>query len=124
MWLAVFAGGALGGLLRSALEEWRPAADGWPWITFAANLAGVGLLGWAAIRLQERLAPSTYQRPFVGTGLCGGLTTFSTLQVEIVRLARDGRIGLAAAYAAASLAGGLLVVLVVARLVRRARWRG
>jgi CrcB protein len=123
MLVAVFAGGLLGGLLRTALEDWSPAATGWPWVTFIANLAGAALLGWAAVRLQERLAPSTYPRPFLGTGLCGGLTTFSTLQVEVVRLAHEGRTGMAAAYLGASLTGGAVVAFTTIRLVRRARWR-
>ena len=124
MLAAVFAGGLLGGLLRAALEDWQPAGAGWPWVTFVANLAGAALLGWAAVRLPERLAPSTYPRPFLGTGFCGGLTTFSTLQVEVVRLAHEGRSGMAIAYLTASLAGGLVVGFTAIRLVRRARWRG
>jgi CrcB protein len=123
MLAAVFAGGLVGGLLRTGLEDWQPAGTGWPWITFTANLAGAALLGWAAVRLQERLAPSIYPRPFLGTGFCGGLTTFSTLQVEVVRLADDGRAGMALAYLAASLAGGAAVAFTTVRLVRRARWR-
>ncbi len=123
MLAAVWTGGACGGLLRAALEGWRPAGDGWPWTTLAVNIAGVALLAWAATRLAERLRPSTYPRPFLGTGLCGGLTTFSTLQVELIHLTRDGRLALAAGYLAISLVGGLLVGSVVMRLVRRARWR-
>ncbi len=123
MLAAIWTGGACGGLLRAALEEWWPPGDGWPWTTLAVNLAGVALLAWAATRLAERLRPSTYPRPFLGTGLCGGLTTFSALQVELVRFLRDGRPGIAAAYLAVSLVGGLLVGFVAMRLVRRARWR-
>lgn len=124
MLAAVFAGGLLGGLLRAALDDWRPAGVGWPWVTFIANLAGAALLGWVAVRLPERLAPSSYPRPFLGTGFCGALTTFSTLQVEAVRLAHEGRPGMAIAYLTASLAGGAAVGFTAIRLVRRARWRG
>ena len=52
------------------------------------RIAGLGIT--RATRLQERLPPSTYRRPFLGTGLCGALTTFSTLQIEVIRLGRDG----------------------------------
>jgi fluoride exporter len=123
VWLAVAVGGACGGALRTALEDAHPAGSGWPWVTLAVNLAGVALLALVAVRLTERVAPTTYPRPFLGTGLCGGLTTFSTLQVEVVRLARDDRWATAGAYLAATLAGGVLVVFLVARLARRARWR-
>jgi CrcB protein len=87
------------------------------------NVAGAGLLGWVAVRLPERLPPSTYRRPLLGTGFCGGLTTFSTMQVEAVRLARGDRMGVAAAYVAVSLLAGLLVAALAMRVARRARWR-
>ncbi len=123
MWAAVFAGGAMGGLLRTALEDLWPAGDGWPWVTLVVNLAGIGLLAWLVVRLTERLPATTYRRPFLGTGFCGGLTTFSTLQVEVARLYDQGRAGTAVAYLAVSLAGGLAVGFVAIRLTRRARWR-
>lgn len=72
-------------------------------------------------RLQDRLPPSTYQRPFLGTGVCGGLTTFSTLQVELVRMLDAGAWLLALGYAAASLLAGFGAVLISTHLVRRAR---
>jgi CrcB protein len=104
-------------------EGFPSAGTGWPWATFAANLGGTALLAYFATRLQERLPPSTYRRPFVGTGVCGALTTFSTLQIEAIRLARHGHTGLAAAYFGATVLLGLAVMLVVTKLVRRARLR-
>ena len=71
----------------------------------------------------ERLPPSTYRRPLIGTGVCGGLTTFSTLQLEVAELGRDGHAALAVLYLAASVALGLAAVLLSAGLVRRARVR-
>ena len=121
---AVFAGGCLGALARAGLVRALPAAPGeWPWGTFFANVVGTAALALLATRLQERLPPSTYRRPFLGTGLCGAFTTFSTFQIELLRLSRDGHAGLAAAYLAASVAAGLLVMFGVTRLVRRARVR-
>ena len=119
---AIFAGGALGGGIRTALEEAAPATAGsWPWTTFAVNVVGCLLLGYFVTRLQERLPVTAYPRPLLGTGLCGGLTTFSTLQLETLRMLDRGRIGLAAVYVAASLAAGFAGVLIGTATVRRAR---
>ena len=57
-------------------------------------------------RLQERLPLSSYRRPLLGTGLCGGLSTFSTMQVEILKMLSAHAWGLAAGYAAASMRPG------------------
>src|SRR3954469_25528886 len=104
---AVFAGGCPGPLARGGLAEaFATHAGHWPWVTFAVNVAGATLLGYFATRLQERLPPTRYRRPFLGTGLCGALTTFSTLQVELLRMLDHGHAGLALGYAAASLAAG------------------
>lgn len=108
---AVAAGGALGALARLGLDVLVPHGEGgWPWPTFAANMLGCLMLGYLATRLLERLPPSTYRRPLLGTGLCGALSTFSTLQIEAVTLARDGRPGTGLLYGACSLLGGLLLV--------------
>ena len=118
--LAIFAGGCLGALARAALGEWLPHAPGeWSWATFVANVAGAALLGWAVTRLQERTPPTAYRRPLIGTGFCGALTTFSTLQLELLDSADAGRAGLALAYAAASLAAGFGVVWLATGVARR-----
>jgi fluoride exporter len=119
---AIVAGGAIGALARLALEELMPVEPGrWPWGTFTANLIGCAMLGYLATRLLERLPPSTYRRPLLGTGLCGALTTFSALQVEAITLGRDGYAAMAVAYAAVSISAGLLLVAATTALVRRAR---
>jgi len=120
---SVFVGGCIGALVRAGLTRLLPPGQGFPWDTLTANLAGTALLAWFATRLQERLPPSTYRRPLLGTGLCGALTTFSTLQVELIRLGRDGHEALAAGYFALTLVGGIAVMFTVTRLVRRARIR-
>ena len=119
---AIFAGGSAGGLLRAALAEALPYGPGqWPWATFTVNIAGALLLGYFVTRLEERLPPSLYSRPLLATGLCGALTTFSTMMVEIVRMLDGGHRALAAGYAAASISCGLAAVFASTKLVRRAR---
>jgi fluoride exporter len=117
---AIFAGGVIGALARAGLAETLPhAASEWPWPTFAANVAGAFALGYFSTRLQERLPVSAYRRPFIGTGICGALTTFSTLQLELLAMLDGDHLALAAAYATASLACGFLAVTVATNLVRR-----
>jgi CrcB protein len=119
---AVFAGGFAGAVARAGLAEWLPHDPGsWPWATFAVNVGGAFLLGFFVTRLQERLPVSAYRRPLLGTGLCGALTTFSALQLELLEMLDASRVGLAAAYAAASLAAGFLAVAAATNLVRVAR---
>ncbi len=96
---------------------------GWPWATFVVNVVGTLLLGYFATRLQERLPPSTYKRPLLGTGFCGALTTFSTFQIEVLELVRHDRAGLAIAYLVSSIVAGLAAIHIATVVSRRARLR-
>lgn len=119
---AIFAGGAVGAALRTGLVELAPTHAGrWPWVTFAVNLAGSFLLGYLVTRLQERLPITAYQRPLLGTGLCGALTTFSTFQLELLRMLDRGDDLPALAYCAASLAAGFAGLALGTAIVRRAK---
>ena len=119
---AIFAGGFVGAIVRVAVAKTlTPGAPAWPWATFAVNIGGSFLLGYFATRLQERLPLSAYRRPFLGTGICGALTTFSTLQIELLKMIDAGRYGLAAGYASASIVAGFLAVAAATALVRRVR---
>jgi len=110
---AVIAGGAVGTLARAGVAEALPLHPGtWPWATFLVNVAGSLILGWVVIA-------KAHWRPFVGTGFCGALTTFSTFQVQLVELGDDGHVALAAAYLAVSVAVGLAAATAGARLARR-----
>ncbi len=121
---AVFVGGALGTLARAALSTVAAPEPGhWPWPTFVVNIVGAFLLGYFTTRLLERVPVSSYRRPLLGTGLCGGLTTFSTMQVETVRMVEHRNYGLAVGYTAASIVAGLLALYLATALVRRARIR-
>ena len=121
---AIFVGGALGTLLRAALAEAFPQPPAaWPWPTFAVNIGAALLLGYFVTRLTERLPLSSYRRPLLGTGLCGGLSTFSTMQVEILKMLDAHAWGLAAGYAAASIAAGYAAIQLATAVVRRVRVR-
>lgn len=122
---AIFAGGFAGAVARAELVEALPFhAGGWPWATFIVNVLGAFLLGYFTTRLQERLPVSAYRRPLLGTGFCGALTTFSTMQLELLRMLDGNRVGLALAYALASIGAGFLAMAVATNLVRRARLFG
>jgi CrcB protein len=120
--VAIFAGGALGAAIRTALVEAAPTKPGsWPWTTFAVNVAGCLLLGYFVCRLQERLPMTAYRRPLLGTGLCGALTTFSAFQLDFLLLLDHGPVLLAVLYAGGSITAGLAGVLIGVAVVRRAR---
>ncbi|GAB3029503.1 fluoride efflux transporter CrcB [Mycobacterium bourgelatii] len=122
---AIFAGGAIGAVTRAALAELTaPDPARWPWPTFTVNIVGAFLLGYFTTRLLERLPLSSYRRPALGTGLCGGLTTFSTMQVETVRMIEHGHWALAFSYTVVSIALGLLAAHLATTMVRRVRVRG
>jgi fluoride exporter len=84
-------------------------------------MAGALMIGYFVTRLQERLPVSTLRRPLLGTGLCGALTTFSTVQIELLRMVDQRRYGLAAGYLTASVIGGYIAVFVSSAAVRRVR---
>lgn len=118
--VAIFVGGALGAVLRALLGQVVPdGSHGWPWPTFAANMAAAFLLGWIGTRLMDRHRRGAFAGPFWAAGLCGGLSTFSTVQVELVHLFRAGSDTVAVGYLVATVAGGLALVTAGTVLARR-----
>ena len=121
---AIFAGGALGTVARAALAEAFPhSATAWPWPTFGVNVAAAFLLGYFVTRLQERLPLSSYRRPLLGTGLCGGLSTFSTMQLEILKMIDAHAWVLAAGYTVTSVVVGYSAIYLATAMVRRVQVR-
>jgi CrcB protein len=106
-------GGALGTAVRYAIgTRWLPAGSGFPRGTFIANLAGALILG-ALLETLASLGPDTgwrlRVRLLVGTGFCGGLTTYSTLALETDLLLRAHRTGLAVTYGVVTVIAGVVV---------------
>lgn len=119
---AIFCGGIVGALARTGLSQAFPnGPHSWPWAIFSVNVVGAFLLGYFVTRLAERLPTSAYKRPFLGTGVCGALTTFSTVQLELYEMARAHEWGLAAAYAGATLLVSFAAIALATALVRRVR---
>jgi CrcB protein len=109
--LAIFVGGSLGVLARYQLDAHHPIAQGhFPWPTLVINLSGslaIGLL----VPLTEHVAPrARLARPFVVVGFLGGWTTYSTLAVDSTLLIKDGDVATLIVYLAATVIGGLTLV--------------
>jgi CrcB protein len=112
----------LGAVARAALAQALPAHGGhWPWGTLAANVSGALLLGAAEPFLLGHGRATTYRWRLWATGLCGALTTFSTVQVELLRIARHDHAGLAVGYGAVSVAACLTALVGAMSLARRVR---
>ncbi len=89
--------GAIGAISRALVSGWlnpRQLGAGMPWGTIAVNLLGSLLIG-VLIGLSGRL--SEPWRSALSTGFLGGLTTFSTFNLELVELVGAGRLGMAGA---------------------------
>lgn len=110
--LAVIAGGgAVGSLARWGLTQLLPHRSGTlPWATFIANVTGCYLLGVLMVFVIDVWPPSRYVRPFLGVGVLGGYTTFSTYMLDARALLVAHRTATAGAYVFGSLAAGLAAV--------------
>ena len=111
--LLVAAGGALGAVTRYGVGVWLARRDvALPWATLLVNVLGCLALGALMVWVSGRddLAPRV--RAFVGIGLLGSLTTFSTFGLETVELMRQGETSAALTHVALNLGLGLGAVLV------------
>jgi CrcB protein len=124
--LAVAVGGAVGGSARYEIVAHSHRAPGaFPLAIFVINVAGAFVLGAVIAVASARGPRGATLRLLVGTGFCGGLTTFSTWMVDTDSLARDGHASVAFASIALSLVAGLVAVVagngVAAAALRAAR---
>jgi len=106
---AVAAGGALGALARNTAVVAFGAAPG---VTFAVNVFGCLLIGVLTALMSEAWAGHRLLRPFLGTGLLGGFTTFSGYALDAQRMLADGRTVVASVYLGGTLVSALVAVYV------------
>lgn len=109
--LVIFVGAGLGGLARYTIGGWVQGAAGadFPWGTLVVNVTGSVLLAFS-YAVMEGTGTHAVWRAFVGIGLLGGFTTFSTFGYETMRLMQDGQWTRAVAYILASVCISLLAV--------------
>ncbi|MGW3603880.1 fluoride efflux transporter FluC [Micromonospora sp. NPDC005161] len=108
---AIAAGGVLGALARAGLQHALPhARTGFPWATFGINLTGCLLIGVLMAVLGHVGGGRPLVRPFLGVGVLGGFTTFSTYAVDVQQAVVAGAPVTALAYLAATVLGALVAV--------------
>lgn len=127
-WRVLFAvaiGGALGTALRyGASLIWPAAAGGFPWTTLWVNVTGCAVIGVFMVVISDVWAAHRLVRPFFGTGVLGGFTTFSTYAVDIQRLVDADRVRTGLAYLAVTPLAALAAVWSAVWVTRRVlAWR-
>jgi fluoride exporter len=117
--IPVMTGGAIGAALRylTGLALAARPANGWPWGTFAVNIAGGFAMGLLAASVLKGSA-SESMRLFIGVGVLGGFTTFSAFSLEGFHMVQRGQAWMALGYAVASVAGSTAALAAGFALVR------
>ena len=108
---AIAAGGAIGATARYLVGlGWPAPPGGFPVSTLIVNVVGCGLIGILMVLVTDVLTQQRLLRPFLGTGVLGGFTTFSTYAVDIQHLVSGRHAGTALLYLATTIVGPLLAV--------------
>ncbi len=109
--LALGCGGVVGALARYVMLLTLPITQGqFPWNTFIINVTGSAVLGFLLILLIEQFPKGRLARPFIGTGVIGAYTTFSTFEIDTLLLFRGHHLMTGVSYIIASLLSGLLAM--------------
>ncbi|MET7451471.1 fluoride efflux transporter CrcB [Streptomyces sp. NPDC005574] len=118
-------GGAAGACARyGATLLWPAAAGAFPWTTLWINVAGCAVIGVFMVVITDVWAAHRLVRPFFGTGVLGGFTTFSTYAVDIQKLVDAGHARTGLTYLAATLLAALAAVWLAVTATRRVlAWR-
>lgn len=107
----IAAGGGVGAVARYGVGLWLPTTAGrFPWGTFAIDVSGCFLIGVLMVLITEVWSAHKLIRPFLGVGLLGGFTTFSTYANEIRGLLKPGTVDVGLLYLFGTLLGALLAV--------------
>ncbi|ASW56873.1 CrcB family protein [Plantactinospora sp. KBS50] len=118
---AIAAGGVVGALARYGLSvAWPHRPGGFPWATFVTNVTGCLLIGVLMVLITEVWTAHRLVRPFLGVGVMGGYTTFSTYAVEIQQAVAAGHPRMALLYLAATVTAALAAVYAGTALTRLA----
>lgn len=113
-------GGGLGAAGRyGASLLWPTGAAEFPWTTLAVNALGCAVIGVFMVVITEFQPAHRLVRPFFGTGVLGGFTTFSTYAVDVERLVRRHEAPTALAYLTATVVAALLCVWAASAATRR-----
>ena len=107
--LGIFLAGMLGGLVRFQITKYLPASPDFPWGTLLVNYLGIFLLVYLVKGFLVFKGTSKGLILALGTGFCGGLTTFSSLMLDAVKLLDTGRYLSLVIYLVLSIGGGLLL---------------
>ncbi|MFD3704044.1 fluoride efflux transporter FluC [Nocardia sp. NPDC058658] len=119
---AISVGGGLGAVARFGMARWWPPAGGFPWSTLTVNVLGCFAIGVLMVAVTELWAAPKLVRPFLGIGVLGGFTTFSTYSLEIRGLVDSGAAGTAMAYLGLSVVaalGAVAIAMIATRWVAR-----
>lgn len=111
MVLAVALGGVGGADARYGLGRALPHSSGqFPWSTLLINVSGCLAIGVLLVTLLSRSRPPRLARPFLGVGVLGGYTTYSTFATDTVGLVVRHHPWIAVGYLAATVLGCALAV--------------
>lgn len=113
-------GGGAGAVARYAASLWWPTpAHGFPWTILWVNVVGCAVIGAFMVIITEVRTARPLLRPFFGTGVLGGFTTFSTYAVDVRDLLDGGKAGAGLVYLAVTPLAALAAVWTAASATRR-----
>jgi len=119
--VAISSGGVLGALARYGVGQALPHETAtWPWSTWLINVTGSALIGVLMVLITDIWPAQRLLRPFLGVGILGGYTTFSTAMTDVQQMIAAGHGALGLAYWLATLAGALLAVTLASLVARYA----